>query len=157
MIITKLKTNRISNPLGFSLGDRPRLSYVVKDTDAKRQTAARYEVAMDEAFSSVVFDSGKRADIDSLSFELPIQLQPRTRYYWRVEVWADNGDHAVSENAWFETAKLKEPWMAKWIVPEMDKEHHPVLCRTFKLAGQIVSARAYVCGLGLYEMQINGV
>lgn len=157
MIITKLKTNRITNPLGFSLGDRPRLSYVVTHTDAKKQTAARYEVALDQAFSSVVFDSGKRADIDSLSFELPIPLQPRTRYYWRVEVWADNGDHAMSESAWFETAKLDEPWEAKWIVPGMDKEYHPVLGRTFKLAGPVASARAYVCGLGLYEMQINGI
>ncbi|MCL6601260.1 MAG: glycoside hydrolase family 78 protein [Paenibacillus sp.] len=156
MIITKLKTNRISNPLGFSMGVRPRLSYIVTGTDGRKQTAARYEVANDASFSSVVFDSGKRNDIDSLSFELPIQLKARTRYYWRVEVWADNGDHAMSETAWFETAKLDEPWEAKWIVPDMDKEHHPLLSRTFKLSGAITSARAYVCGLGLYEMQING-
>lgn len=156
MFITKLKTNRIYNPLGFSLGERPRLSYVVGGTNAKKQTAARYEVALDEAFASVVFDSGKRSDIDSLAFELPIELKARTRYFWRVEAWADNGDHAVSETAWFETAKLDEPWDAKWIVPEMDKEHHPALGRTFELAGPIASARAYVCGLGLYEMQING-
>ncbi|MBT2291522.1 family 78 glycoside hydrolase catalytic domain [Paenibacillus albidus] len=157
MNITKLKTNRITNPLGFSMGRRPRLSYVVTGTDGRKQTAARYEVAQDTSFSSVVFDSGKRTDIDSLSFELPIQLMPRTRYYWRVEVWADNGDHALSETAWFETAKLDEPWEAKWIVPDMDKEHHPVLGRTFKLTGAVTSARAYICGLGLYEMQINGI
>ncbi|WP_128103507.1 alpha-L-rhamnosidase [Paenibacillus sp. DCT19] len=157
MIITKLKTNRIMNPLGFSLGDWPRLSYVVTCTDAKKQTAARYEVALAEDFSSIIFDSGKQTDIDSLSFELRIELQPRTRYYWRVEVWADNGDHAVSDVAWFETAKLDESWEAKWIIPVMDTEHHPVLSRTFKLIKSVDSARAYVCGLGLYEMQINGI
>ncbi|MBB6634621.1 alpha-L-rhamnosidase [Cohnella thailandensis] len=156
MIITRLKTNRIPNPLGFFLGEHPRLSYVVEETNAKKQTAARIEVALDEAFANSIYDSGKRAHIDSLSFELPIELTPRTRYYWRVEVWADNGDHSVSETAWFETAKLDEPWEAKWIVPEMDKEQHPVLGRTFELAGPIKSARAYVCGLGLYEMQLNG-
>lgn len=35
MIITKLKTNRITNPLGFTLDDRPRLSYIVTDTDPR--------------------------------------------------------------------------------------------------------------------------
>lgn len=157
MIITRLKTNRITNPLGFSLDGQPRLSYVVTETDAKKQIAARYVVALDEAFASVVYDSGRSAEIDSLAFKLPIELQPRTRYYWKVEVWADNGDHAVSDVAWFETAKQDEPWEAKWIVPELDKDEHPVLGQTFELRGQIVSARAYVCGLGLYEMEINGV
>ncbi|WP_419872385.1 family 78 glycoside hydrolase catalytic domain [Candidatus Pristimantibacillus sp. PTI5] len=155
MKITRLKTNRIINPLGFSLG-RPRLSYVVTETDAKKQSAARYEIALDEAFSNVIYDSGKRAEIDSLAFDLSIELLPRTRYYWRVEVWADNGDHAVSDTAWFETALLDEPWSGKWIVPDMDKEIHPVLNRVFELTGPIASARAYVCGLGLYEMLING-
>jgi alpha-L-rhamnosidase len=155
MKINRLKTNRIINPLGFSL-DRPRLSYVVTETDAKIQVAARYEVALDECFSVLVYDSGKREGIDSLAFELPIGLKPRTRYYWRVEVWADNGDHAVSETAWFETAKLDEAWDARWIVPEMDKDAHPALSRKFELTGPVASARAYVCGLGLYEMQING-
>lgn len=156
MKIIRLKTNRVVNPLGFSLGT-PRLSFVVTETVAKKQAAARYEVALDDTFSKSVYDSGKREDIDSLAFELPINLKPKTRYFWRVEVWADNGEHAVSETAWFETAKMNEPWTAKWIVPEMDKDVHPVLGRTFELAGEIVSARAYVCGLGLYEMQINGV
>ncbi|MDQ8735613.1 family 78 glycoside hydrolase catalytic domain [Paenibacillus sp. LHD-38] len=155
MKIIRLKTNRMTNPLGFTL-DKPRFSYVVTDTMAKKQTAARYEVALDEAFSNVIYDSGKREDIDSLAFKLPTELQPRTRYYWRVEVWADNDDHAVSDAAWFETAKLDEPWNGVWIVPELDKDTHPLLGRTFEITGEVASARAYVCGLGLYEMQVNG-
>ena len=156
MKITRLKTNRITNPLGFTLG-KPRLSYVVTETNAKKQIAARIEVALDEAFTNIIHDSGKRGDIDSLAYELPIELQPRTRYYWRVHVWADNGDYAVSDVAWFETAKMSEPWAGKWIVPEMDKSVHPVLSRSFNLSGSIASARAYICGLGLYELRINGV
>lgn len=155
MKITRLKTNRMINPLGFTLYT-PRLSYVVTETEGKKQTAARYEVALDASFSKIVYDSGKREDIDSLAFELPLQLEPYTRYYWRVEVWADNGEHALSDAAWFETAKMGDPWVAKWITPDMDKDIHPVLGREFHLNGEIASARAYVCGLGLYEMQING-
>lgn len=154
--IIRLKTNRITNPLGFTL-DRPRLSYVVTETEAKKQAAARIVVALDDQFHNMVHDSGIRVDIDPLAYELSIELQPRTRYFWRVEVWADNGDYAISEIAWFETAKMDEPWIGKWIIPEMDKDIHPTLSRTFELDQTIVSARAYICGLGLYEMKLNGV
>ncbi len=156
MKITSMKTDRINNPLGFLMA-KPRLSYVVTETDAKKQVAARIEVALDEGFTIIVYDSGKREDIDSLAFELPIELKPRTRYFWKVEVWADNGDHAVSDAAWFETAKMEEPWIAKWIVPELDKDVHPILGRSFELTGPVASARAYICGLGLYVLEINGV
>lgn len=155
MRIKNLKTNRITNPLGFDLG-RPHLSFIAYDTNAAKQTAAQIQVALDEEFTNIVFDSEKSSEIDSLAFELPINLAPCTRYYWRVTVWANNGDEAASEIAWFETAKLAEPWDAKWITPDFDKEIHPVLTREFDLSKEVVSARAYVSGLGLYEMEING-
>ncbi|NQX47992.1 family 78 glycoside hydrolase catalytic domain [Paenibacillus tritici] len=156
MKIIRMKTNHVVNPLGFLLNN-PRISYVVSETEAKKQVAARIKVALDEAFSTVIYDSGKSIDIDNLAFEIPIELKPRTRYYWKVEVWADNGDYAVSEAAWFETAKRDEPWTGKWIVPEMDKDIHPVLHHHFNLHSEVKAARAYVCGLGLYEMEINGL
>lgn len=156
MKIVHLKTNRIVNPLGFTF-NKPRFSYIVTETSAKKQIASQIQVALDESFSSVIYDSGQSADIDSLSYEWNVELLPRTRYYWRVTVWADNGDIATSEPAWFETAKLDEAWTAKWISPELDKQIHPVLFHTFNLPGEIASARAYICGLGLYEMELNGV
>ncbi|KKI89470.1 alfa-L-rhamnosidase RamA [Bacillus sp. SA1-12] len=155
MKIINLKTNRMMNPLGFDLG-KPRLSFITCETPALKQTAAQIQVALDEEFVNKVFDSGKSERIDSLAFELPIKLEPCTRYYWRVTVWADNGDEATSDAAWFETAKLQESWQAKWITPDFDKDIHPVLCREFDISKEIVSARAYVCGLGLYEIAING-
>jgi alpha-L-rhamnosidase len=155
MKIKSMKTNRITNPLGFDLGI-PRFSFVTYDTAAKKQTAAQIQVALDEEFTNIVFDSGVNAGIDSLAFKPTINLKPCTRYYWRVTVWADNGDMAVSETAWFETAKLADSWDAKWITPDFNKDIHPVLTREFDLSKEIVSARAYVCGLGLYEIEING-
>jgi alpha-L-rhamnosidase len=155
MRITNLKTNRIINPLGFDLG-KPSLSYIPCDTTASKQAAAQVQVALDIDFKEIVFDSGKNEDIDSLAYELAIRLKPRTRYYWRVTVWADNGETATSEPAWFETAKMEEPWSAKWITPDLDSGIHPVLTRKFKLKKTVKSARAYVCGLGLYEINING-
>jgi len=155
MRITNLKVNRITNPLGFDLG-KPRFSFITCDTEAKNQVAARIEVALDINFDDLVFDSGKDEEIDSLAFELPIELKPYTRYYWRVTVCADNGEAATSEVQWFETAKLHEAWSAKWITPAFDKEIHPVITKEFSVSKEVISARAYACGLGLYEMGING-
>lgn len=154
MKVTNLKTNRMTNPLGFSL-EKPRLSFITCDTEAKEQTAARIVVALDEDFTDIIYDTGKSNDIDSLGFELPAALKPCTRYYWKVTVWGDNGDVATSEPAWFETAKRNQPWSAGWITPEFDKEIHPILSKEFTLDKEIKSARAYVCGLGLYEMNFN--
>ena len=63
----------------------------MEDTQATRQRAARVRVAADAAFEHILYDSGEREDADSLAFPLPIGLEPRTRYYWRVTVWGDNG------------------------------------------------------------------
>lgn len=156
MKITNLKTNRIINPLGFDLG-KPSLSFITCDTNAIKQIATQVQVAYDREFVDVVFDSGKSEEIDSVAFELPVELKPCTRYYWRVTVWADNGDVATSEVAWFETAKMEESWSGKWITPDLDSKIHPILSKEFNLEKPLKSARAYVCGLGLYEMNINGI
>jgi alpha-L-rhamnosidase len=58
-----------------------------------------------------------------------------------VTVWADNGDEATSEIAWFETAKMSEPWDAKWITPDLDQEVHPILSREFDLVKEVVSGQ----------------
>jgi len=155
--VKRLRVNRIKNPLGFEFADGGiRLSFIAEGTKAKKMVAARIEVSTDETFRALVYDSGKDESIDSLAFLLPLETLPRTRYYWRASVWADNGDFAVSEAAWFETAKQNEPWLAKWITPDMDQKIQPVLLKSFASTGKIAGARAYVCGIGLYELYING-
>ena len=157
MIIEHLQTNHMTNPLGFDLADTGiRLSFIAKDTNATKMDAAQIEVATDEQFSTIIYDSGKRADINSLAHKLPIETMPRTRYFWRVSVWADNGDFAMSEPAWFETAKQNEPWHAEWITPDFDRDIHPVISKGFASDKKVKQARAYVCGLGVYELYING-
>ena len=102
MKITSLKTNHLVNPLGYWL-QQPSISYIVEDTEAKRQVEAQVTVAADPEFTEIIWDSGRQEDVDSTHFVLPIEMAPRTRYYWKVRVWADNGEEAESEAAWFET------------------------------------------------------
>ncbi len=154
MRVTRLKTNRITNPLGFALGS-PSLSWVVTDTQSKRAEWTQLEVALDEKFEEVIFSSGRLTDADSRDFTPDIELKAHTRYFWRVRVRGDGGDEAENM-AWFETAKMDEPWQAQWIAADTDSSVHPCLRKSFQIADKPVRARAYVSGIGLYELEING-
>jgi alpha-L-rhamnosidase len=104
-----------------------------------------------------VFDSGRHSDISSLCYELPITLEPCTRYHWRVTVWTNTSKLLESDWAFFETGKLTAPWTAAWVRVALPSAHdHPYLRREFSLPGPATWARAYVCGLGLYELFVNG-
>lgn len=152
MRVYGMQVNHIAHPLGFDLTPL-RFSYKVACEGGKRQQSARVRVyGPDE---SVVYDSGTRQDIDSLCFAPDIPLSPRTRYTWDVTVTADTGETALSPRAWFETAKLQEPWLGQWIAAPREIANARLVKR-FALPGRVVSARLYICGLGLYEAFING-
>lgn len=132
MKITHLRTDHLTSPLGTRLL-APSLSYVVEASTGKSQQSARIEISDTPDFERLLFDSGRCEAISSLGFVPPIALSPRTRYYWRVSVWADDGDFGVSETAYFETGKRDEPWRASWICAPFEKDVHPVLLRRFEL------------------------
>ena len=155
MKIRSLRTNHLENPLGFSM-EQIVLTWTAEDSTGKNQRAARIEVSMNEDFTQCIFDSGLKEDISSLGYALDIALKPRTRYWWRVEVVADNGDHAVSDPAWFETAKMDELWMAEWIRAPFEKHIHPIISKSLFLPAEPVYARIYAVGLGVYELVLNG-
>lgn len=156
MKIYDMKCNRIVNPIGYNL-DRVFLSWITEGDGAIEQIACQVEVAKDEAFKSIIHDSGKRTDIDSIGYSPQLDLNPCTRYYWRVQVWSEC-NYVISPIAWLETAKLKDPWIGRWITPDWeDKSIHPILRKEFKIRKEVTKARLYVCGLGLYEAEINGI
>lgn len=157
MKIYHLKTQHITNPLGFAI-EKPTFSWIVEDTIDKVQTAAQVQVSRDDDFEQIIFDSGKveGAAVNSLGYHPQLSLQSRTRYFWKVRVWAET-ENAESEAAWFETSKMDEAWQAEWITPDFENNQiHPILYRAFDLPAQVVAARAYICGLGLYHFELNG-
>lgn len=152
MRIYGMQVNHIARPLGFDLTPL-RFSYKVLCEGGKYQRCTRVRVYGPD--DSIVYDSGERADIDSLCFSPDIPLRPRTRYSWEVEVTADTGARALSPRAWFETGKMDERWQGQWIAAPADMPCAR-FSRRFTLPAGVVSARLYICGLGLYEAYING-
>ena len=150
MKITRLKTNHMTNPLGYHLGfGAPVLSWVVEGADSVPETTVR--IALDPEFQQILNEETLQ-NVDSLSYPAPIEQKPRTRYYWQVEA---NG--VTSETAWFETGKMYEPWEARWISPVVEEGHPlPVLKKTIQVKDGLQAARLYGVGLGVYELYING-
>ncbi len=153
MKIINCEVNHLTNPLGFQM-EKTVFSWRVAETAGKAQRYARLRVSERPDMEDTVYDSGE-ANLDSIAAEIPLDLQPRTRYYWTVEVAADNGDSAVSDINCFETAMRKEPWQAKWITCE-NRRRHPVFTKDIAVKTGLESARLYICGLGLYQAEING-
>jgi alpha-L-rhamnosidase len=159
MSISHLRTNHLVNPIGY-LFSPPSISWITESTTSSKQLYAQVIVHQGRpitASSTPIFDSGQTQNISSLGYELPISLQPYTRYYWRVKVWADDSCEIESDWAFFETGKLNDTWKASWIRSSLAKEDHPLLRKEFTVSKTIESARVYVCGLGLYELYLNGM
>lgn len=156
MIIYDLKINGLVNPVGF-LYDSLICSYKVKETEGKKQLDAKIEVSAREDFQTVLYVK-EGGDINSLAEPLEIELLPCTRYFYRVYVTDDAMNHAVSETAFFETAKLHEKWIGKWIGMNEGDVFHPEFYKKFSIAinKRIEKARLYISGLGLFEAYLNG-
>lgn len=155
MRVVHCRVNHLKNPLGFAL-ENPVFSWQVEESAGHTAVSSRLEVARDPAFTDVAADTGE-AELDSLATELPMTLAPRTRYYWRVTVCTDAQERATGETQWFETAKQKEPWQAKWVACIGEAPRHPIFLRDLPDFGPVTSARLYVCGLGLYEVYVDGL
>lgn len=161
MKITGLKTNHITNPLGYDITS-PVLTFVVEESTGKKLQAARIRISKKADMSELIFDSGMSEEISGLGYTpaegLKEQLKGGCRYYWNVEALADDGDCGISETAWFEGGRAEREWNIPWITASFDKEEHPVMGKTFQVknSGQITAARLYIAGLGLYEAYLNG-
>ncbi len=153
MKIASLKINGIPAPLGFAL-PHVSVSWKARDTDSKASAREKLTVAKDPAFAEILYEKEEEC-LNSTCELLPLTLKPRARYYVRVSVRGDAGDEAAGES-WFETGKMDEPWQGKWIAPASWDDRHPEFLRRFTLDQEIVSARLYQSGLGLYEACLNG-
>lgn len=110
------------------------------------------------------------------------RLEATTPYYWKVRIWDENGESSQWSDAHvFETGLIQESdWgSSKWVSVDKDtrkseyrfreyqtgKMDAPIMVTSnpvgyfrhvIETSGSIESARAYICGLGYYELYING-
>lgn len=158
-----------TNPLGIDVL-RPRLSWATKsDRRGWRQIA--YQILAAGSAEKLSRDKGDLWDSGRVESDKSVhvvyagrELTSRMRCYWKVRTWDKDGKVSeYSKPAWWEMGLLKsDDWQGKWIgaaVPDDDSlaaRPSPFFRRAFTLPKPVKKARAYICGLGYYELYING-
>ena len=179
---TNLRCEYLKNPLGVDI-DRPRLSWILLHPERGQiQRAFRIVVSSSAAIAEKgvgdLWDSGKVDSAETAGVRYAGKgLESGQRCWWRVQWWdKDDRKSDWSQTARFEMGILHEKdWVAKWISRKDCREFkskgsvllgEPLgdyinaftlyLRREFTLAKPVARARAHVCGLGYYELSING-
>src|SRR5919106_1079440 len=165
LFATDLTTEHQANPLGID-ASAPRLGWIVQaGHNGARQTAYEIKVSSNDYMRGDVWSSSKVRSTDSFDVEYAGRpLRSQTRYFWSVRVWDERGRPSKwSKTAWFETAFLDDDeFRGDWInsgeatIPSAQTPEL-LLRKDFGLDDRkIASARAYVAGLGLYKLYVNG-
>ncbi|MDI4647444.1 family 78 glycoside hydrolase catalytic domain [Cohnella hashimotonis] len=163
IIVYDLRCEYRKHPVGIDVL-RPRLSWkLAADRRNVGQETYRIQVAVDESFRRLVWDTGLVRSDRSVHVEYEGEpLQSRTRYYYRVQAGDRTGCQSEwSDGAFWETALLKrEEWLADWIAPpaRADKPNVEIdyLRKTFRIQGEVSQARIYATAHGLYKLFVNG-
>lgn len=151
------------NPIGIDVM-HPRFSWKIhSDKRGCMQNAYRLQVAIDDSYKDILWDTGKVITDKSIHIEYngPI-LQSGKRYFYRIKVWDQKDNNSEwSENGFWEMGLTSSTdWEAKWITPHVNEniEYDPCsfLRKEFKVKAKIKSARVYMTSLGLYEFYLNG-
>lgn len=167
-----LTCNHAVNPLGIDT-PQPSLSWELQGPGRqRRQTAYRLLVASSlpllEQDQGDLWDSGRVAAAQSI--QVPYaggKLRSRQRCWWKVCVWDEQQQAgAFSAPAWWEMGLLSaKDWRAQWIAaprklepsaPHLTASPAPYFRKPFRLTRPVVAARAYISGLGYYELHLNG-
>jgi alpha-L-rhamnosidase len=175
-----LRCEKLVDPLGIDVLN-PRLSwYSESSTKAQKQTA--YRILASSSLEILNSGKGDLWDSEKINSDESINIyyigSPLTsgmQCFWKVKVWDKNGN----ESEWSKPAKWSmgllspQDWKAEWI--GLDKavgKDNPAtlftclsaryLRKEFYAKGgdaenKIKRATTYICGLGLFELYINGL
>jgi len=165
--VTDLTCEYRTDPLGIDVTG-PRLSWKLQSQwRGQKQTAYQILVASDKAMLAEnradLWDTGKVSADQSIFVPYAGQsLTSRLTCYWKVRVWdKDDKPSPFSNVATWEMGLLKEAdWQGKWLTAPIDESKDvqpaPLFRKGFVVSNEIERARVYICGLGFYELHLNG-
>ena len=153
----QLRCEHLDNPVGIDAA-KPRFTWTLKDRRRGiRQESMRIIVPTDPRLENIVWDSSEQASGQMYAVYDGPALEPRTRYWWSVDVRSNRGRYRRPEAVFFETGKGSEPWAGSWIGDGRDTTWRPVpyFRKVFNLKQKPVQARLYTATRGLSEVLIN--
>jgi alpha-L-rhamnosidase len=149
-----LRCEYLVNPMGVDV-QHPRFSWSLNHSErGQRQSAFQLLVSRrPEVATGDEWDSGKVDSEESTQIGYQGKaLSSGQTYHWKVRYWDGNGTtSSYSQVAHFDTGLFSsDDWKASWIVGKNQ------LRKEFSLSARVRRARAYVSGLGYYELYLNG-
>lgn len=152
------------NPLGID-ARYPLFSWSMKHNGrGQLQTAYHIIVASNSTILSEgigdLWDSKKT--LSAVSSGVPYGGKPLVSgqcCFWKVKLWDSNGEESgYSDTATFEMGLLEpEDWKGGWMGFAGGLNGSSMLMRKeFELSKNVLKARAYISGLGYYELRLNG-
>jgi len=161
--VVDLKCEYATNPIGLDI-QSPRLNWRI-ESGQRGIIQSSYQIIVSNSMEKLsqdtadVWDSGKiKASNSTGIFYNGRELSSRQRFFWKVRIWTNNNHVSEwSEPAFFETGLLnKEDWISDWITYVPGIPGRVLYFKaTFNKEKPVKQARAYISGLGFYEMQIN--
>ena len=165
--VMDLRCEYLDDPLGIDVR-QPRLSWRLQaQRQGQKQTAYQVLVARTRERlnrnQGDLWDTGKVLSDQSTHVEYGgAPLPSRMKCYWKVRIWdKDNKVSPFSDRAIWEMGLLEpSDWRAQWIAGSPPEPNTvppaPIFRKTFVLSKAIRQARLYICGLGYYELHVNG-
>jgi hypothetical protein len=146
--------------------DQPRLSWtLVSDQRGENPTAYQLLVASTPALLTEdkgdLWDSGKTPMGDSIQIAYGGQkLTSGEACFWKVRAWGkDDQPSPWSDFAQWRMGLLAPTdWQGKWIAeaPGPTTRPMPLFRKDFTFAKPVLRATVYICGLGQFELHVNG-
>ncbi|HEY4416610.1 MAG TPA: family 78 glycoside hydrolase catalytic domain [Verrucomicrobiae bacterium] len=151
-----------ANPLGIDVA-QPGLSWVLKSpVRGDHQTAYQILVASSKKLlqqdSGDVWDSGRTISETTIQIHFAGRpLKSSQELFWKVRVWdADGRASDWCELAtWTMGVMAETDWTARWITARTNAPSI-LLRQEFPVKRGLRSAIVQVCGLGQYELSVNG-
>ena len=135
------------------------------ESDERNQHQSAYEIQVASAESLLrqnqgdLWSSGKVTSDESLHIVYQGRpLESSQAVFWKVRVWDEQGRaSAWSRPATWTMGVLDDAdWQAKWIGPADTNAPGQLLRREFTVKRGLKRAIAHVCGLGQFELSVNG-
>ncbi|MCD6596875.1 MAG: family 78 glycoside hydrolase catalytic domain, partial [Bacteroidales bacterium] len=169
VFVQELKCEYLTDPLGIDVLS-PRLSWkLTSASNGERQTAYQILAATKPELlnenKADLWNSGKTQSGQSIHIKYAgKELKAGMQVYWKVKAWGANGHTSDwSETAKWEMGLMQSDWQAIWIgapIPDLKRPGNMNPAYYFRknisLPKKIKKARAYISGLGYYELYING-
>jgi alpha-L-rhamnosidase len=162
--VENLRCEYWAAPLGIDLPN-PHLSWNL-ESDKRGEVQAAYQILASTTAALLAQDKGDLWDSGQIKSDQTLDvlyagkpLATDQEIFWKVRVWDQDG----KASAWSAPAKWTmgvmgdADWHAKWIGASVDlKAATYMLARSFDVKPGLKRAVVNVCGLGQYEMTLNG-